>query len=102
MYRARRLLHQGDRTPRVAGVAVEMFRQAAARHPFHGEAVLALEMAHAVDRHDIRVLELRRCTRLDVKALHLPPFRQHPRTDPLESDDAVENLIAGTEDDSHV
>ena len=75
--------------------------QADTRHIIHGEKRVAIEFAHLVDRHDIRMLQLRRRLSFNLKAFDVLLARQPLGADHLDGHDAVEGNLPGLIDDSH-
>ena len=75
--------------------------EAAAVDQLHAVEVLAGVLAQVVDRHDVRVVEVRGQLRLEVEPPHLLRRRESAGQDHLERDDPVQTLLPCFVDDPH-
>ena len=63
--------------------------------------MLALVLAHLVDWHDLRMVQVGRRLRLGAEPLHFTARREASGQDHLERDQAVERHLPGLVDDPH-
>src|SRR5262249_6592503 len=99
--RSRYLLHEDDRSPQGGAEAAGVVREAAAGQERHGEAVLAVVQAHAVNRQDVRVLQLSGGPGLAIEAVDLVRGRQGAGTDLLQGNLTPQRRVPGSIDDAH-
>ena len=67
----------------------------------HDVVVQPVALAHAEDRHDIRMVKPRRGPGLAQKPLEVPRVQERVRRQDLECHVAAERLLLGLEDDPH-
>ncbi len=93
--------HQGRGGTRVRGVSRHVGRQVPALDELHAEVMVPFVLADLVDRHDVRVIEVRRGLRLQAEPLQVVGGREPARSHHLERHHAVEADLASLENDPH-
>ncbi len=96
--------NDGDDAGRRAGIGGkigEPLVEAAARDQLHAEEMPPLVPADLVDRHNVRVVELRDGLGLILKPQQLGFGGKAARFDHLEGDGPVERDLVGLENDAH-
>src|SRR5271166_5044757 len=93
--------HQPDRGRDIGGEVAQPLVQAAAGYQLHAEEALARALAHLVNGHDVRVVELRDGFGLVLKPDQLGFAGEFGRLDHLESDLPVESDLPCPVDDAH-
>jgi hypothetical protein len=83
------------------GAVAQAMRKALSFDEPHAEVMLALVLAHLEDRHDVRMVEVRRRLGLGVETLDVGLVGELAGQDHLEGHGAVEADLAGKEDDAH-
>src|SRR5262249_25285285 len=101
LHRPRQRLDQLGRLARRRRAGGKAVVQAAALHVGHREVRRPLVLADLVDRHDVRVVQLRRRLGLAAEALPLRLAGQLAVEDHLHRDGAVEADLAGLPDHAH-
>src|SRR4030095_7677075 len=67
----------------------------------HAEEMLAVLLAHLVNGHDVRVIQVRRSLRLGAKALDQRIGRQRSADNRLQRHQAIQTDLSRLEDDAH-
>src|SRR5271165_1836666 len=93
--------HQPGRGSDIGDEVAQALVQAAAAYQLHAEEALARPLAHLVNGHDVRVVELRDGFDLVLKPDPLGFAGEFGRLDHLESDQPVESDLPCLVDDAH-
>ena len=93
--------HQPCRGARISAESLDLRGQVAAVDELHAEVVVAVVLADFVDRHDVRVVEVRGGLGLEPEALQVVGSGEAAGTHHLEREHAVQAHLAGLVDDSH-
>ena len=96
--------HDRDQPRGGAGIVAEPLglpRQAAAIHELHAEERPIFVLAHLIDRHDVRVIQVGRELGLAEESLSLRRGRHRPGQDHLQGDEPFQPLVAGLVNDTH-
>ena len=94
--------HQPRGGTRVVGVALDLGGQVAAVDEFHAEVVVAVVLADLVDRHDMRMIEVRgRFGLAGGSARRSPGVANRPAPTILTRQHAVQAHLPGLVDDPH-
>ena len=99
--RPRHLGHQRGDGPRVALQPADVSRQVAALDQPHAEERLVVDLADLVDRHDVRVVELRHRLGLGAEPPQLGEARQRRVADQLQRHEPPEVDLPRPVDDPH-
>ena len=73
----------------------DAIREVTALNQLHAEIMLALVLPDFEDRHDVRMVEVRRGLCLDIKAPHVPVRGQVGRQNHLDGHDALQACLPG-------
>ena len=93
--------HQPCRGARISLEALDLRGQVAAVDELHAEVVVAVVLTDFVDRHDVRVVEVRGGLGLEPEALKVVGSGEAAGTHHLERERAVQAHLAGLVDHSH-
>ena len=75
--------------------------QRAALHKLHAEEMMAVRLAHVVNRDDVRMIQLSGCFGFRAEALHLGLARELAAEDHLQGHNSVQACLAGSINDAH-